>query len=126
MQLKKKDTVIDSLKKLGIDKKASKQTQTKGHFGNIITITSATMNARHAMPIIAALRDALKWGSGQRAASEIESCISDDILYIRLDKQELVRGKILKVDEGAVRVRISKTMYSKEHAQDTYVDLFRV
>lgn len=118
------DRVIDSLQILGVNKKMIKRTMTEGHFGNAIVMLSATMTRHDADDAIRSLGTALGWSLRTKALPEIESCISDGALYVRLDKQELVGGKIVRSESGTIRVRVSKPVYGKQSPSDMYADLF--
>lgn len=118
------DSVINALQKLGVNKKTAKRTITEGHFGNPIVTLAFTLTGNNAKSTLCTLSDALEWKSKLKIASEIEGCIHDSALYIRLDKQELVGGKIVRTLNGSIRVRVSKPIFGNLRAQDVYADLF--
>ena len=58
-------------------------------------------------------------------ASQITERLSDSGLYVRLNKQEFVQGRIALQDGGAVKVRIYTPVYVKKNAESEYISLFQ-
>lgn len=120
----REDAIAGALEMLGASREAQRRTIVEGHFGNPIVRISAAMSGRDATHTVHILGSALGWQSGAKARSEIGEHVFDAALHIRLDKQELVMGRIVHDASGAVRVRISVPAYGTQSAQDAYADLF--
>lgn len=121
----RQEAIVGAIETLGIESESTKRTNTSGHFGNPIVMLEAHLSGRKAKDALKSLGAALKWDKSD-ARNEITECISDSTLYVRLDKQELVSGKIVRSTEGAVRVRVSVPLFGKQDPVDTYTNLFSV
>ena len=110
--------------KLAIDPKRIRRTKTAGHFGNPIVMLRAELAGAEAGAVISVLRAELGWGGGEESVSEIAEHVHDGVLYVRLDKQDLAGGRIVRSPGGAVRVRIAEPAYAGGRAADVYAELF--
>ncbi len=100
------------------------ETRTTGHYGNEIRILHMSAKKHKAEKIIHAISKGLH-DSVNDIPGEIAQRLSDSGLYIRLDKQEFVQGKITLQDGGSVRVRIYTPVYVKKNAESEYIALFQ-
>ena len=114
-------TVIETL--FGFDEKEISKTLTTGHYGNEITVLHMSAKKHKADKIIHAIsKGLLDLGD---LASQITERLSDSGLYVRLNKQEFVQGRIALQDGGAVKVRIYTPVYVKKNAESEYISLFQ-
>ena len=99
------------------------KTLTTGHYGNEITVLHMSAKKHKADKIIHAIsKGLLDLGD---LASQITERLSDSGLYVRLNKQEFVQGRIALQDGGAVKVRIYTPVYVKKNAESEYISLFQ-
>lgn len=80
---------------LGVDAGAAERLAAQGHFGNRIVTVSAAMAGAGAQAAMRAVRDALAWPSREAAVADARRRIRGGVLGVRLDKQELVRGRAI-------------------------------
>ena len=96
---------------LGIQPGALESRNGEGHYRNTITTLSATLRKAEAHGALDRLRDALSGADLDHILDTLESRIDGSTLYMRLDKQEMVSGRIRLNDAGIVRLRITAPVY---------------
>ncbi len=107
----------------GFDEKEISKTLTVGHYGNEITILHIDAKKHKADKIIHVVTKAMR--NFGNLDEQITERLSESGLYIRLDKQEFVQGRVMLQDGGAVRMRIYTPVYVKKNAKSEYIALFQ-
>ena len=107
---------------LGVQPGALKSLNSEGHYRNTITTLSATLRKADARGALERLRDALSGADLDLILDTMESRTDGSTLYMRLDKQEMVSGRIRLNDSGTVRFRITVPAYGGR-AGDTFAQL---
>ena len=96
---------------LGIRPEALESRNSEGHYRNAITTLGATLRKAGARNTLERLRGALQGADLDRIFDTLEARTDGSTLYVRLDKQEMVSGRIRLNDAGTVRVRITVPVY---------------
>lgn len=96
---------------LGIRPEALESRNSEGHYRNTITTLGATLRKAEARSALERLRSALQGADLDRILDTLEARTDGSTLYMRLDKQEMVSGRIRLNDAGTVRVRITAPVY---------------
>ena len=96
---------------LGVQPEALESRSGEGHYRNAITTLSATLRKAEARGALERLRGALSGADLDRIMDTLESRTDGSTLYMRLDKQEMVSGRIRLNDSGTVRFRITVPAY---------------
>ena len=56
---------------------------------------------------------------------EIEERTEDSKFHLRLDKQELVQGKLVLSQKDTVKIKIHTTVYNKKNTREVFSELFQ-
>ncbi|MCE2508171.1 MAG: hypothetical protein J4G04_02555 [Nitrosopumilaceae archaeon] len=96
--------------------------RSEGHYGNTITTISASLRKREARDVLKRLRETLPGADLDHIRETLPSRMGDSTLYVRLDKQEMVAGRVRLSDSGAVRIRITAPSYDG-HPEDVHARL---
>lgn len=106
--------IFESFEILGIQKEDFAINKMQGHFENPITILSAKIVKRQAQKVIDKILELLPVQQITDLIEQIEERTVDSGLYLRLDKQELVKGRLMMKDGGAVKLKIFVPIYNKK------------
>jgi RNA binding exosome subunit len=85
--------------------------RSEGHYGNTITTVSASLRKGEASGTLDRLREALPHSDLDYIRETLPSRTDGSTLYLRLDKQEMVSGRVRLSDSGTVRVRVTAPAY---------------
>ena len=123
------DAMCDSLY---IDRDSLAATKTTGHFENPILILDTTVTGHNARLLVGGLRDALSDAQALQLAEQIEERTLDSRLYIRLDKQALVRDRRIEIlglcddAEGGrdmIKLKIHTPIYNKRETRQIFKEV---
>ena len=92
---------------LDIRPDALQSSSSEGHYHNTITTLTASLRKGEARSAVRRLRDSLPNADLDHIRDTVPARTDGSTLYIRLDKQEMVSGRIRLNDSGAVRIRIT-------------------
>ena len=96
---------------LGIQADMLESRNSEGHYHNTITTLTAILRKAGARSTVKRLRDALPGADLDLIADTLPARTDGSTLYVRLDKQEMVAGRIRLNDSGTVRIRITAPTY---------------
>lgn len=118
------DKIFESIHQtLGINPEIFDTTQTKGHYRNPIMVATATLRKTDATRFIGILSDRLGIYQRDEIMQTISTRISDSSLYLRLDRQEIVRnGSVMLQDSGTIRIKIHIPIHNRR-AEDAFTDI---
>ncbi len=97
------------------------ESEMEGHFGNPITLVSYHLTGDEAAEAFASLVKALP--EGQKAAARANMALMLDehsALYLRLDKQALVQGRLALGGSDPVRVRVKPRLFALRGGAEQY------
>lgn len=96
---------------LGIRSGDLESRSSEGHYRNAITTLGATLRKAEARSALERLRGSLRRADLDRIRDTLETRTDGSTLYMRLDKQDMVSGRIRLNDAGTVRIRITVPVY---------------
>lgn len=98
----------------------------KGHYGNEITSLTVTVRKRSAGPFFQHLLKLLSTREQDMLLRDIDNRIDDDAhLFLRLDKQECLRGNVHLLEQDPVKCELSFETETADHtAPSDQVRLF--
>ena len=102
--------------------KFSRQNLT-GHFENPITLLRAKIKKNDAKNFLESLLSKIPEDEISEIIEDIENHIQDSTLYLRLGKQDLIKGKMIVQEKEAVKFKIFTPIYKKNDIVKNYVKL---
>ena len=102
--------------------KFSRQNLT-GHFENSITLLRAKIKKNDAKNFLESLLSKIPKDQISEIIEDIENHIQDSTLYLRLGKQDLIKGKMIVQEKEAVKFKIFTPIYKKNDIVKNYVEL---
>jgi RNA binding exosome subunit len=97
---------------LGTEEEGEAQELT-GHFGNRIVQITYHLTGEEAAHALASVLSKLSKGARAEALANLESMVDQhSALYVRLDKQSVMRGSFELGNKEPVRVRVKPRLYS--------------
>ena len=106
------------------EKKFSKENLT-GHFKNPITLLRTKITKKDAPIIVKKLVEGIPKEQLDEVIVDLENRIDSSGVYLRLDKQEFVKGKLVLEEKNSIKVKIYTPVYTKKDSVKIYADLFR-
>lgn len=118
------DKIFESLHQtLGINLDIFDASQTKGHYHNPIMMATATLCKKDATQLIKVLCGKLGPYQRDEIIRTISTRISSSSLYLRLDRQDMIRrGEVTLQDSGTIRIKIHTPIHTGR-AEDVFTDL---
>lgn len=110
----------------GINRDAFKARKAEGHFDNPILMLRVRVSNDAAARVLERISSGLSRRERDEVADTLGERASGSGLYLRIGKQELVRGRIVLEEEDAVRIRIHRASYAKGDAVAQYADLLKL
>lgn len=118
------DKIFESIHQtLGVNPEIFDTTQTRGHYRNPIIMATATLRKTDATRFISILSDKLGIYQRDEITQTISTRISNSSLYLRLDRQEIIRnGSVILQDSGTIRIKIHMPIHNRR-AKDVFADI---
>ena len=110
----------------GIVKDQFRIRNTMGHFDNPILMLSVKVSDKMAMRILERISLVLSRQEKQDILNTINERMDNSGLYIRISKQEFIKGNIVLEDKNAVRIRIHRPVYKKKEMVQQYQSLLNL
>ena len=98
--------------------------ETSGHFDNSIILLNTVISKSHARNIIKRIFEFLSSDQINKLIDEIEERTIDSRFHLRLDKQELIKGKIMISERGAIKIKIHTPIYSQKNKIKIFTEFF--
>jgi RNA binding exosome subunit len=96
---------------LGIES-GREEFQLEGHFGNPLSRVCYHLLGEEADRVVGVLARGLTAGARRELAQTLQKSVDEhSSLYLRLDKQQLMRGKIVPGTSDPIRVKIKPRLY---------------
>ena len=100
--------------------------ETTGYFENPIIILSAKLVKKQGQNFIKKMLELLAINQINELIEGIEERTIDSRFHLRLDKQELVQGKLIISEKGTVKVKIHTPIYNKKDTVKIFTEIFQM
>ena len=100
--------------------------ETTGYFENPIIILSAKLVKKQGQNFIKKMLELLPINQINELIEEIEERTIDSRFHLRLDKQELVQGKLIISEKDTVKVKIHTPIYNKKDTVKIFTEIFQM
>ena len=100
--------------------------ETTGYFENPIIMLSAKLVKKQGQNFIKKMLELLAINQINELIEEIEERTIDSRFHLRLDKQELVKGKLVISEKDTVKVKIHTPIYNKKDTVKIFTEIFQM
>jgi RNA binding exosome subunit len=100
--------------------------ETTGYFENPIIMLSAKLVKKQGQNFIRKMLELLPINQINELIEEIEERTIDSRFHLRLDKQELVKGKLVISEKDTVKVKIHTPIYNKKDTVKIFTEIFQM
>ena len=100
--------------------------ETAGHFDNPITILNVKIVKKQAQSFVKKLLELLPNEQINELIEEIEERTIDSRFHMRLDKQELIKGKLIVREKDTIKLKIHTPIYNKKDTVKTFTEIFQI
>ena len=100
--------------------------ETTGYFENPIIILSAKLVKKQGQNFIKKMLELLPINQINELIEEIEERTIDSRFHLRLDKQELVKGKLIISEKDTVKIKIHTPIYNKKDTLKIFTEIFQM
>ena len=100
--------------------------ETTGYFENPIIILSAKLVKKQGQNFIKKMLELIPINEINELIEEIEERTIDSRFHLRLDKQELVKGKLIISEKDTVKVKIHTPIYNKKDTVKIFTEIFQM
>ena len=100
--------------------------ETTGYFENPIIILSAKLVKKQGQNFIKKMLELLPINQINELVEEIEERTIDSRFHLRLDKQELVKGKLIISEKDTVKIKIHTPIYNKKDTLKIFTEIFQM
>lgn len=107
----------------GLKKEEFSIQNVKGHFDNPITLLNAKISKKQAVDFVKSLLSKMSPEQIDYILETIEERLENSNLYLRLDKEEFVNGKLVIQEKNSVKLKIYTPVYKKTEIVKTYSNL---
>ena len=111
---------------LEIEEEEFTSIETTGYFENPIIILSAKLVKKQGQNFIKKMIELLPINQINELIEEIEERTIDSRFHLRLDKQELVKGKLVISEKDTVKVKIHTPIYNKKDTVKIFTEIFQM
>ncbi|MBT5200471.1 MAG: exosome protein [Thaumarchaeota archaeon] len=111
---------------LEIEEEQFSVSETTGHFENPITLLNITITKKQAQNFVKKLVEKLSKVEIDELVDEIEERVIDSRFHMRLDKQELVNGKIKISEKDTIKLKIHTPIYNKKDTVKVFSDILQI
>ena len=98
-------------------------TETTGYFENPIILLNSKLVKSQAQKFIKKLVRLLPMDQVNNLIEEIEERTIDSRFHLRLDKQELVKGKLIVSQKDTIKIKIHSPIYNKKDTIKIFTDI---
>ena len=97
--------------------------ETTGYFENPIILLNSKLVKNQDQEFIKKLVKLLPVDQVNNLIEEIEERTTDSRFHFRLDKQELVKGKLIVSQKDTIKIKIHSPIYNKKDPIKTFTDI---
>jgi len=99
--------------------------ETTGHFDNPIIILNVKIVKKQAQRFVKRLLELLTNDEINMLIEEIEERTVDSRFHMRLDKQELIKGKLVISEKETIKLKIHSPIYNKKDTVKIFTEIFQ-
>ena len=99
--------------------------ETTGYFENPIIMLSAKLVKKQGQNFIKKMLELLAINQINELIEEIEERTIDSRFHLRLDKQELVKGKLIISEKDTVKIKIHTPIYNRKDTVKIFTEIFQ-
>ena len=111
---------------LEIEEKSFSITETTGYYENPIIMLNAKLVKKQAKSFMEKFLKLLSRNQIDQLIEEIEERTADSKFYLRLDKQELIKGIVVLSEKDTIKIRIHTPIYNKKESIRKFSEVFQV
>jgi RNA binding exosome subunit len=100
--------------------------ETTGYFENPIIMLSAKLVKKQGQNFIKKMLELLAINQINELIEEIEERTIDSRFHLRLDKQELVKGKLIISEKDTIKIKIHTPIYNKKDTVKIFTEIFQM
>lgn len=100
-------------------------TETTGYYQNPIILLNVKLVKKQANAFMKKFLKLLSINQINQLVEEIEERTEDSKFHFRLDKQELVKGKVVLSEKDTVKIKIHIPVYNKKYSVKKFSELFQ-
>jgi RNA binding exosome subunit len=100
--------------------------ETMGHYENPIIMLNTKIVKKQAQNFMSKLLELLPVEQVNDLIDEIEERTVDSRFHMRLDKQELIKGKLVVSEKDTVKIKIHTPIYNKKDTIKTFTEIFQI
>jgi len=100
-------------------------TETTGYFENPIILLNSKLVKSQAQKFIKKLVKLLPMDQVNNLIEEIEERTIDSKFHLRLDKQELVKGKLIVSQKDTIKIKIHSPIYNKKDTIKIFTEILQ-
>jgi RNA binding exosome subunit len=110
---------------LEIDEESFSITETTGYFENPIILLNAKLVKRQSKAAMKKFLKLLSINQINQLIEEIEERTEDSKFHLRLDKQQLVKGKLELSEKDTIKIKIHTPIYNKKDTIKKFSEIFQ-
>ena len=110
---------------LEIEEKDFNRIETTGYFENPIILLNSKLVKSQAQKFIKKLVKLLPMDQINSLIEEIEERTIDSRFHLRLDKQELVKGKLIVSQKDTIKIKIHSPIYNKKDTIKIFTEILQ-
>ena len=111
---------------LEIEEEEFTSIETTGYFENPIIMLSAKLVKKQGQNFIKKMLELLAINQINELIEEIEERTIDSRFHLRLDRQELVKGKLIISEKDTVKIKIHTPIYNKKDTVKIFTEIFQM
>lgn len=109
----------------GLEKEEFSTSHVSGHFDNPITTLSTKLSKKEASKFLDKFLENISESQKNEIIEQIEERTENSTMYLRLDKQDFVQGKIKFNEREAIRLKIHTPIYNKKDTFKVFSEVFQ-
>ena len=117
--------IFKSFEILDIQKEDFTVNETQGHFENPIIMLNVKIVKKQAQNFIDKMFELLPAKQMTDLIEEIEERAADSKFHMRLDKQELVKGRLATSKKDAIKIKIHAPIYNKKDTVRIFTEILQ-
>jgi RNA binding exosome subunit len=111
---------------LGLNEEDFTIEETEGHYENPIIMINANIVKKQAQNFMNKLIELLPGEQLKELVGEIEERTENSRFQLRLDKQELIKGNLIVIEKGTIKLKIHTPVYNKKDTIKTFSQIFQI
>lgn len=117
--------ITEAFEILDIQKEDFTTSEIQGHFENSIIMLNVKIEKKQAQKVIDKMLELLPTQQITELVEQIEERTVNSRLHMRLDKQELVNGRLTIREGGAIKLKIFTPIYHKKDTVKIFTEILQ-